>query len=123
MYRGKPVADARVVFIRAGAPRFGSGQSDADGHFQLTTFSPGDGAVIGENVVTVTKREKPAGGPGMPIDPAGGDAAAMDGAFDREATGAPARSVIPSRYSSPKTTGLKRDVVAGENDFEIELVD
>src|SRR5450631_3408368 len=59
MYRGESVSGARVVFIHAGAPRFASGQTDADGRFQLTTYSPGDGAIVGKNVIIVVKHVTP----------------------------------------------------------------
>jgi hypothetical protein len=50
--QGKPVSNASVNFTPPkGKPA--NGVTDSEGHFQLTTFKPGDGAVVGEHVVTV----------------------------------------------------------------------
>ncbi len=52
-FRGKPLADARVSFYAKGSPAPATGETDADGKFELTSFKKGDGAVPGENKVTV----------------------------------------------------------------------
>ena len=60
-----------------------------EGRFQLTTFTANDGAAIGENVVTVVKRQSRRGE--TAVDPSAGNSAALDAAFDRAARQATAR--------------------------------
>ena len=56
LYRGKPAAGVRVTFhpqFRSGAVQFTpSGLTDKDGVFTLSTAAAGDGAPVGEYVVT-----------------------------------------------------------------------
>jgi len=59
MFQGNPVADASVQFIpqasREGrlAGKAAIGKTDANGRFTLSTYQPGDGAVIGVHKVMV----------------------------------------------------------------------
>lgn len=53
LHHGKPVSDASVNFTPQKG-RSANGVTDAEGHFQLTTFQPGDGALAGEHLVTIT---------------------------------------------------------------------
>ena len=122
-FRGQPVANAAVTFVCSGAPRFSSGRTDADGKFKLSTFEPGDGAVIGDNLVTVVKRATQIDAINASIDPASGDNRAIDDAFDQAASRPQARSEIPVRYASQKNSDLRFTVIAGKNHFDIELVD
>ena len=57
---GAPVEAGRVMFYpveskgeNTGKPA--QGQLDSSGYFELTTYSSGDGAVLGEHIVTVLK--------------------------------------------------------------------
>ena len=73
-YLGKPVVGATVAFLCHGAPRPAMGTTDATGTYQLTTFEPDDGAVIGTHVVTVKKYAMQAEGIFPEIDPSMGAA-------------------------------------------------
>jgi hypothetical protein len=53
---GKPLPNAKVMFMPKGGGRPAEGTSDAGGKFRLTTNQPLDGAAPGEYVVTVTAR-------------------------------------------------------------------
>src|SRR5262245_41253068 len=60
-YKGQPVTDATVTFINQegdAAPSFG--KTDAQGVAKMRTRW-GDGAVLGQHKVTITKVEKPSG--------------------------------------------------------------
>ena len=104
-YNGKPVAEARVMFMAEGG-RPASGVTDAEGCFELMTFAPGDGALPGEHVVTVSKRETVVNS-NRPDDPY-----------------APTRDLLPPRYAKPSESGLSAKVQAdGENNFKFELSD
>jgi hypothetical protein len=102
-YKGEPLADAQVSFIPAkGKPA--SATTGADGRFQLTTFEPNDGAIVGEHTVTIAKT-----------------APAADKKDDPYAEH---KSVIPEKYGNLKESGLKETVTAdGPNDFKFELTD
>ncbi len=57
---GSPVTAGRVMFFPTASDgkntgKAASGQLDSSGEFELTTYSDGDGAVIGEHKVTVLK--------------------------------------------------------------------
>src|SRR5436190_19619243 len=52
-YKGGPVAGATVEFLCTGASRPAAGTTDEQGNYRLTTFTAGDGAMIGTHVVTV----------------------------------------------------------------------
>jgi hypothetical protein len=60
MFNGKPVKAAAVTFSPAGAAgqketgKPGTGFTDDDGNFQLSTFSNYDGALVGNHAVLVT---------------------------------------------------------------------
>jgi len=62
-----PVAGAAVAFSPLAGGRRATGVTDAEGRFRLTTFRPGDGAVLGEHVASVYE-ERPAAGPAPAVD-------------------------------------------------------
>jgi hypothetical protein len=103
-YRGKPLEGATVVFISA-TSRPATGSTDAQGRFTLQTFSAGDGVVLGDHVVCVTKTI---------VDPT-----------ITEKTPYPrTTSLLPSRYGTPLKSPLKATVTAGgPNDFHFDLTD
>lgn len=112
-FKGEPLANAKVLFISASG-RPAQGESDAAGKFTLTTDKPGDGAVIGDHVIVVTKLGPPAGmsesefqeklktaGPGNAVQ---------------------AKSVIPEKYTMSSTSPLKCSVPpAGNPNVEVKL--
>src|SRR5262249_6159326 len=54
----RPVEGAMVTFLPAGTSgRPASAMTDSDGHFSLTTFKDGDGAMPGDYRVVVKKRD------------------------------------------------------------------
>ena len=53
LHHGKAVSNASINFTpEKGRPA--NGVTDAEGHFRLTTFQSGDGALAGEHLVTIT---------------------------------------------------------------------
>jgi hypothetical protein len=124
-YRGEPVRGATVAFIGERAPRFGSGLTDDDGRFQISTFENGDGAVLGKHLVTVTKADA-SSSTDVPVDKSLSPeerGRATEEAFERALQRGPLRSLLPKKYSDPNTTDIRLEVLPGENDFKIELVD
>ena len=122
---GVPLADATVTFWEATAPTAGSGKTDAQGKFTITTFEAGDGAIIGEHSVLVSKDESTA--VLMPsISAEGGDTdyEKMSQGADayRAAADKKVESVIPQKYTNRVTTTFKVPVTAdGPNVFEFNM--
>jgi hypothetical protein len=112
-YQGKPLAGAHVVFASESGARISRGITDDNGRYQLGTFKPGDGAVVGKQLVTVV-----AEGPRRPPPP-GTPGAGMPGG-----PSLPGLALIPEKYFQPQTSGLTAEVRSGENNvFDIELTE
>ncbi len=111
LYKGQPQADAIVSFVNTEAQVTGTGTTDADGHFTLTTYVANDGVVPGPQVVTVRCVQV------SDNTPADVDLSAGGVAGPQKVTW-----LIPEKYSNPTTSGLTATVEAnGENEFVFEL--
>ena len=99
---GTPVSDAQVVLMSAEQKTTARGSTGPDGTCSVTTFEPGDGAVLGRHTVIVAQ-------PPRKGDP------------DAPYTG----PRIASRFSSPETSGLEVTVTEDEskNVFPITVTD
>lgn len=53
-YKGQPLTRGTILFEPEGMGKDGHGEVQPDGTFVLTTYKPGDGAVIGAHRVAVT---------------------------------------------------------------------
>jgi hypothetical protein len=118
-FKGAPLAGATVSFYGPGSGVPSTGTSNEQGEFELTTFTPGDGAPIGENVVTVTKYE------GSSAAPSAGDPASIitGGAppTTTPGSGGP-KSVLPEHYGNVISTPLKITIEADKtNTPKLEL--
>jgi hypothetical protein len=128
-YQGKPVAGATVAFLAPGAPRIAVGKTDDNGEFRLMTFTPDDGAIVGTHIVTVRKSSTQAATPAEGREASGDgavDPATIEWAMKQSAEAMVKAKTVPSlpaKYADRKTSELRRDVVEGENYFEINLVD
>ncbi len=110
---GKPVTQGIVSFLPEKG-RMGVGPIGSDGRFTITTFTTGDGAVIGPHQVTIEAYTQGFG----PKPPANGSA--TDAAEGVHASG-PVAWLVPETYASPQTTPLTAEVKLGTNviDFAI----
>lgn len=110
---GKPVEGAHVTYRGEGDPvQIAYGTTDAEGHFTLTTFENGDGAVEGNYAVKIMKLEEKTGGAEAGSVPPGGPTAAPP----------PPKSLIPKQYSSFETSGFTATVTPdGPNVEQFEL--
>lgn len=109
VYRQQPLANAQVNFTPVAGGRIASGQTDADGRFQLGTNTLDDGALIGKHKVSVIAR-----GPDRPLRP-GEVGSGLPG--DRM----PGDPLIPAKYFDPQTSKIELEVVRGNNDFPVTL--
>jgi len=96
LFQGKPAAGASINFHPADKdapnPAYPGAEVEADGSFQLTTYTTGDGAPVGKYVVTVVwLKENKVKGRGQ--------------------------SLLPGRYSNPATSGLEATVTEGSNEL------
>lgn len=128
MYNGEAVSGATVSFWAEGAPRAATGVTGPDGKFQLSMFGANDGAMPGENTITVTKVEGGAAAPrsGPPTSaPSAEEMMNMTRNFTENAGGENGpKSLVPEIYGSQDTTTLKETVSAdGNNTFVLQLVD
>ena len=114
-YQGKPVDAGHIVFTPAAGKGSETGQSatgeiGSGGSYNMTTFNTGDGAILGEHVVTVELRK--AGEDAYPKPKA-------DGTIDYKLP----KSLGPVKYSKVESSPLRCTVVAGGTTFDIELKD
>jgi hypothetical protein len=93
-----------VLFQPAGSAKMATGRIASDGSFELSTYSPGDGAAVGRHQVIV----KP------PV--AASDEQAEGKALQQQS------APFPAKYSAAATSGLVCDVKPGQvNEYPIEM--
>ncbi|HEX4607748.1 MAG TPA: metallophosphoesterase [Urbifossiella sp.] len=100
---GRPLVGATVTLHKLNKDtekyvNTSDGLTDKTGAFRLSTYGAFDGAPVGEFVVTVVKTGR--------------------GYHDGET---PEKSVIPARYASPATSGLRVELKEGPNEFNLDL--
>ena len=113
---GQPLADAKVTLMPKDNRRVANAMTDESGRFEsATTFTPGDGALIGEHYVAITPKVPPPM-PGEEVFSPGSPAPGP-GAKPEEYI-----APIPAKYGKPKKSGLDVEVARGsDNDFTFEL--
>jgi hypothetical protein len=111
-FNGQPLADALVTFVNPTANVSAHARTDANGRFTLTTFEQGDGAVPGQQQVSVIKAQA---------------IGHVDPNVDRTTTVEKSNPqqwnwLIPEKYSNTTTSGLTAEIGDGGNkDLVVEL--
>ncbi|MEX0641324.1 MAG: hypothetical protein WD468_01415 [Pirellulales bacterium] len=102
---GKPYTQGgSILFQPRPRGKMATGRIQDNGTFELSTYSEGDGAVVGEHKVAI-----------MPPSPE---------VVDENNPAPPPKSPIPKKYRSPATSGLTFEVLDNQaNEFSIELQD
>ncbi|MBX3443795.1 MAG: carboxypeptidase regulatory-like domain-containing protein [Planctomyces sp.] len=127
VYKNEPVVGATVSFWAPKAGRAAEGVTDAEGKFKLSMFDFNDGAVPGENKVTVAKADaatavNTSSSPGTVPDPT-----ELMKSYQQNLKGnkvQSAKSALPEKYRSSETTPLTETVTeSGPNQFVIQLAD
>ncbi|RIK76799.1 MAG: hypothetical protein DCC67_13410 [Planctomycetota bacterium] len=99
-FQGQPAAGAVVALHRRDGPSEDAptprASIDKDGTFRFTTFEGGDGAPVGQYVLTIQWHK---------LVKRGGDVVAGP-------------NVMPRKYASPRTSDKLITVAAGENDLK-----
>lgn len=103
---GQPVANATLSFQLSDASRGAAGVTDDQGRYDLTTFEPGDGAVPGEYLVAIMKYDAASQGAAVSED---------DPNYDPNVTESVAKNLLPERYASVGTSGLKVTIIEEKN--------
>jgi hypothetical protein len=111
-FQGKPVTTGRIAFYPEPG-RSASSPIAADGSYKLTTFEPGDGALLGKHVVTITATEGTGGPMPKTIE-------------DEKRHGMPVAGavkwLVPQKYSDRSSTPLRAvEVKKGENSLDFDL--
>lgn len=124
VFRGKPLANARVTFYAKGAPVPAIGDTNEAGEFELSTYGKGDGAIVGENKVTVSLLPSASGNSAMPPDAT--KIASGTATLPKEMTiGAGKKkegTTLPALYSDSTNTPLTWTVKPeGSLDVKLEL--
>ncbi len=121
---GEPLEGASVVFTPEGEGKVAVGTTDSAGKFTLTTYTPGDGAVVGTHKVTVRKTagggEEPSA---APESEDAEDAEALEAPLMGEDVGATAEAewITPKKYSNPASTPLTVEVERGMDPVTLDL--
>ena len=126
LYKGEPVEGASVSFWAEKAPRAATGVTNAKGEFSLSMFEINDGAIAGENKITVVKAP-PSTATSSTADPKAvmNDPAALANMTKSEAVPATKnKPLLPPKYATLTATPLKETVSeSGPNKFVLQLAD
>ena len=123
MYNGVPIAGAEVSFWNDAAPRAASGVTDPEGKFSLSMFSPNDGAIPGDNVITVTKIEGGEVIPSASPEEMLNNPSAMASGYQTKMDDGGPKSAVPAKYAKKNTSPLKENVSEENNQFVLQLAD
>ena len=123
MYNGKAIAGAEVSFWSETAPRAASGITDAEGKFSLSMFEPHDGAIPGDNIITVAKVS--GGEVTSKVSPEQmlNDPSAMAQGYQQTKGGEGPKSEVPEKYGKKSTSPLKENVSDSNHEFVLQLAD
>jgi hypothetical protein len=116
--KGKPVADAAIVFVPTGKEgQAAFATTDTSGKYELMTFVPKDGAVPGAYKVKVSKYDKP------PTDSRVFKDSDEEQKYYQENPKSlqPPKSLLPAKYASEITSGLTHTVGDAASVFDIEI--
>jgi hypothetical protein len=114
-YQGKPVEGATVQFVTVDDPTPSTGITDVSGTCSLSTYEAKDGAIIGSNLIMISKTEMDS----KNVRPVAPEDADMIGVIPPPIL----KNLIPSKYSLPGSSGLKEEVKKGQNTFTFDLKD
>lgn len=114
-YKGQPLTSGTITFT----PEAGKGgetgqvatsQIGTDGSYELTTFDTGDGAILGQHVITVQTSQVDGNTLGQPK---------ADGTFSYTVP----KSLVPNKYAAADTSPLRYTVAEGRATYDVELKD
>ncbi len=110
---GSPVEGATVAFFHAEGGPPARAVTDASGAFVLRTFEAGDGAIVGQHQVAVSKIDE--------SSQSAGNAAEAETPASNADLSETAKHLLPVLYSSPSTSGLTVEVKEGMDPVVLDL--
>ena len=117
---GKPVERATIVFVPAANGEPAAGITDANGKYQLTTFSAGDGAQAGEYRVKVSKYDtKPPTADEKQRYMTQEQEQKIYAENERPTP--PSKNLLPKKYESEETSGLAHSVKDKPTTLDIDI--
>lgn len=118
---GEPVEGASVIFSPIGGGRPATGQTDAEGNFQLSTYGSSDGALIAEHEVAVVKVEESRTAKAYIPEGEEPPEDIRDAPSGDLGTGGRVKYLVPMKYAIGKTSGIKLQVERGMEPVTLEL--
>jgi len=119
-YHDRPVEKGQIQFLPADPQKQRPANGFIEnGHYTLTTLTPGDGALPGDYKVTIKAMQIDDSKVNETVAKYGGGGRQEDIA---KATAA-AKLLVPPKYQLPETSGLKVTVKEGSNPFDFPLTD
>lgn len=118
---GEPVEGASVIFAPIGGGRPATGQTDAQGNFQLSTFGSADGAMIAEHEVSVVKVEESSAAQAYVPEGEEPPEDQRDALSGDLGTGGRVKYLVPLKYATGKTSGIKLQVERAMEPVTLEL--
>lgn len=117
-YRGQPIQEGTIIFEVPGS-RSATGTITGGKITDVTTYDPGDGVPVGTAKIAVFATDAGAAASAVTsgADPGGG------GPLGADYMGGGAKSLIPAKYNNPATSGLAREIAAGDNELTLDLAD
>lgn len=114
-YKGQPLTSGTVTFSpEAGkggeTGQVATGPISSNGSYELTTFNTGDGAILGQHIITVQTSQVDGDSLGKPK---------ADGTFSYTVP----KSLVPSKYVAVDKSPLRFTVVEGKASYDVELKD
>ncbi len=127
-HNGKAVENATVTFEMMEGTGNAIGSTDKQGVFELSTFSPADGAVAGQYKVKITKYDGDAPvavktpPPGQLAPPGLSESYAPPPISAKTGGASGPKNLLPEKYSNSDTSGLRALVKSGGgNNFKFDL--
>ncbi len=120
---GKPVEGATIVFTPISKDAEGAtGKSDSAGAYSMTTYVNSDGVRPGEYMIKVFKFESLAPPPSESSPDFDPNAELEDEGYDPDKVDTrAAKNLLPKKYASEVTSGLKIEVKEAGMTFDINL--
>ncbi|MCO6044748.1 hypothetical protein NG895_12595 [Aeoliella sp. ICT_H6.2] len=116
VFDGEKVPKGTISFYPVGGGRPASGQIQSDGTYKLSTFDPGDGALLGEHKVAIESKEVSGNAPkpkSLKEEVANPGASAVSNTT--------VTWIVPEKYAAVATSELTATVSEGDNKIDFNL--
>ena len=113
-FNGKAVPEGTITFYPDAGGRPATGKLQPDGSYELSTASPGDGALIGEYKVAIEAKQVTGGAPVH---------SSLQEEIANPGGGGPSKVtwLVPEKYASAANSDLTATVTGGDNNIDFKL--